>query len=123
MTHGRAGNCRGMGLIEIVLAMAIVAVAGFFLVKYLGATVTTVEQVQRDRPLDRTRLAADQATLVTMRGALQVYQAQHGQWPSDRAAVLAILGAPPRFQCAGNDFDYVPATGALSLTVTDPGRC
>jgi hypothetical protein len=112
-----------VGLIEIVLAMAIVAVAGFLLVQYLGATVETVEQVQRDRPLDRTRLVADQATLLAMRSALQVYQAQHGQWPPDKAAVLAVLGTPPRFQCAGNDFDYVPSTGALSLTVTDPGRC
>jgi hypothetical protein len=31
--------------------------------------------------------------------------------------------APPRFQCAGNDFEYDPATGALRLTITDDARC
>jgi hypothetical protein len=29
----------------------------------------------------------------------------------------------PKFQCAGNDFEYDPATGALQLLITDSGRC
>jgi hypothetical protein len=31
--------------------------------------------------------------------------------------------AAPKFQCAGNDFDYDAATGALRLTITDDTRC
>jgi hypothetical protein len=31
--------------------------------------------------------------------------------------------APPKFQCAGNDVDYDPASGSLSLTITDDARC
>ena len=37
--------------------------------------------------------------------------------------MLGLLMAPPKLQCAGNDFDYDPATGTLSLTVTDDARC
>jgi len=37
--------------------------------------------------------------------------------------VAALMAGPPRFQCAGGDFDYDPASGSLGLTVTDPGRC
>ena len=43
--------------------------------------------------------------------------------PADRDAVLTLLASPPRFQCAGNDFEYDPATGGLSLRVADAGRC
>jgi len=39
------------------------------------------------------------------------------------ATVLGLLMAPPKFQCAGNDFEYDPASGTLSLTITDDARC
>jgi len=116
-------RARGFGLIEIVIVLAVVALAGALLVRYMGSTTKTLERFQQDKPLGGARLAADQVTAASIRTALQAYQAQHGAWPADRAAVLALLGAPPRFQCAGNDFDYDPATGHVRLLVEDPARC
>jgi hypothetical protein len=54
---------------------------------------------------------------------VRAYQAEKGQWPPDKAAVLALLAGPPALQCAGNDFEYEPASGTLSLTITDDTRC
>jgi hypothetical protein len=51
------------------------------------------------------------------------YQAEKGQFPPDKAAVIGLLASPPRFQCPGNDFEYDPATGALGLTISDDSRC
>jgi prepilin-type N-terminal cleavage/methylation domain-containing protein len=118
------GNQRGVGLIEIAVVLVVVAVAGGFLYRYMGSTAKTLEKFQEERPLGHARLAADQATLAGMVGALRTYQATHdGTWPPDKSAVAALMAGPPRFQCAGGDFDYDPASGAVSLTVTDPGRC
>jgi prepilin-type N-terminal cleavage/methylation domain-containing protein len=114
---------RGFGFIEIVIVVAVVAVAGFLLMQYFSSTATTVERLQRDRPLARTRLAADQATLASVQGLVRNYQAEKGQWPPDKATVLGLLVSAPKFQCPGNDFDYEPSTGALGLTITDDARC
>jgi type II secretory pathway pseudopilin PulG len=113
----------GLGLIEIVLALAVVAIAGVVLYHYVSSTQRTVETLQERRPLAHARLAADQATLATIQTLLRAYQAQHGRWPGDRAAVLALLPSAPRFQCVGNDFEYDAAGGFLRLLITDPGRC
>ncbi len=114
---------RGFGFIEIVLVLAVVAVVGYLLFQYFASTAKTVEKLQQDRPLARTRLAADQATLDSVQGIVRAYQAQNGRWPTDKAAVLGLLASPPKFQCAGNDFEYDPATGSLSLAITDDARC
>ena len=114
---------RGFGLIEIVIVLAVVAVAGYLLMQYVNSTTKTTEMLQRERPIDRSRLAADRATLVSVQGLIRNYHAEKGQWPPDKAAVVALLMGPPRFQCHGNDFDYDPASGALSLTITDDARC
>jgi hypothetical protein len=34
-----------------------------------------------------------------------------------------LLRPTPRFQCAGQDYTYEPASGALGLVVMDAGRC
>jgi prepilin-type N-terminal cleavage/methylation domain-containing protein len=114
---------RGFGFIEIIIVVAIVAVAGFLLMRYFSSTAKTVEKLQQDRPLARAKLAADQATLTSVQGLVSTYKAEKGQYPSDKTAVLGLLVSPPKFQCPGNDFEYEPATGALSLTITDDTRC
>ena len=114
---------RGFGFIEIIIVVAVVAVAGFLLMKYFTSTAKTVEKLQQDRPLARTKLAADQATLTSVQGLVRSYQAEKGQFPPDKATVVGLLASPPRFQCPGNDFEYDPATGALNLTITDDSRC
>jgi prepilin-type N-terminal cleavage/methylation domain-containing protein len=116
-------RARGFGLVEILIVLAVVAVAGALLYQYMSSTARTVEQFQEQRPIAGARLAADQATMAMMRMQVQAYQAQHGAWPADKAAALAALGAPPRFQCAGNDVDYDPATGHLRLLIEDAARC
>jgi prepilin-type N-terminal cleavage/methylation domain-containing protein len=114
---------RGFGFIEIIIVVAIVAVAGFLLMRYFSSTAKTVEKLQQDRPLARAKLAADQVTLTSVQGLVSTYKAEKGQYPSDKTAVLGLLVSPPKFQCPGNDFEYEPATGALSLTITDDTRC
>ncbi len=86
---------RGFGYIEIVIVLAVVAVAGYLLMQYFGSTAKTVEKMQQDRPLARTRLAADQATLTSVQGLVRNYQAEKGQFPSDKAAVVGLLAGRP----------------------------
>jgi type II secretory pathway pseudopilin PulG len=100
---------RGFGYIEIVIVLAVVAAAGYLLMQYFTSTAKTVEKLQQDRPLARTKLAADQATLTTVQGLVRSYQAEKGQFPPTRRRSSAAAG-PPRFQCPGNDFEYDPAT-------------
>ena len=114
---------RGFGLLEILVVVAVVALGGYFLMQYVGASSRSVETLKQERPIDRSRLAADRATLATLQGLVRSYQAEKGQWPPDKAAVLGLLMAPPQLQCAGNDFEYDPASGTLSLTTTDDTRC
>jgi prepilin-type N-terminal cleavage/methylation domain-containing protein len=114
---------RGFGLVEIVIVVAVVAVAGYLLMQYVNSAAQTTEMLQQERPIDRTRLAADRATVASMQMLVRNYHAEKGQWPPDKATVTGLLMSPPRFQCRGNDFDYDPASGALSLTITDDARC
>jgi prepilin-type N-terminal cleavage/methylation domain-containing protein len=114
---------RGFGLIEILIVLAVVAVTGYLVMQYVGSTAKTVETLQKDRPIDRTRLAADRATLTAVQGLVRNYQAEKGQWPPDKGTVIGLLMAPPKFQCAGNDFEYDPTSGTLSLAITDDARC
>jgi len=114
---------RGFGLVEILIVVAVVALGGYFLMQYVGSTAKSVETLKQERPIDRSRLAADRATLATLQGLVRAYQAEKEQWPPDKAAVLALLAGPPTLQCAGNDFEYDPASGTLSLTITDDARC
>jgi type II secretory pathway pseudopilin PulG len=118
-----AVNQRGFGILEIVLVVAVVAVAGYLLLQYVNSTARTADMLERERPIDRTRLAADRATLVSVQALVRSYHAEKGQWPPDKAAVVGLLVAPPRFQCSGNDFEYDPASGALSLAISDDTRC
>jgi type II secretory pathway pseudopilin PulG len=122
-TRRRRTEERGFGLVEIVLVLVVVAVAGFLLIRYLGSTAKTVEKIQEERPIANARLMADQATLATIQDMVRTYQAQNGRWPADKATVLALLQGQPRFQCAGNDFEYDPTTGAVQLLISDSARC
>ena len=114
---------RGFGLVEIVIVVAVVAVAGYLLMQYVNSSAKTTEMLQQERPIDRARLAADRATLASLQTLVRNYQAEKGQWPPDKATVVGLLMGPPRFQCRNNDFEYDPASGALSLTITDDARC
>ena len=120
--HTSAG-ARGFGLIEILIIVVVVAVAGALLHQYIGSTGKTFEQFQKDRPLAGARLVADQSTVDGIQAQLRAYQAINSKWPADKAAVLAALDPAPRFQCPGNDFEYDPATGAVRLLITDAARC
>jgi prepilin-type N-terminal cleavage/methylation domain-containing protein len=120
----RAGTSqRGFGIIEILIVLVVVALAGVLLMRYVGSTQKTVEKFQQERPLANAKLMADRATLEAIRTLVRNHQAQRGQWPPDKPAVLSLLMSTPKFQCAGNDFEYDPATGALQLLITDSGRC
>jgi type II secretory pathway pseudopilin PulG len=119
----RSTSASGVGLVEILVVLLVVALAGVLISRYVGSTARQVERLQAERPLAGAKLVADQATAAAIRAQLQVYQAQHGQWPPDKAAALAVLHTPPRFQCPGNDFEYDPAGGQVRLLIADPSRC
>ena len=116
-------NQLGFGIVEMLVVLVAVALGGAMLYGYMSSSVRSVEKVQQESPLGFGRVSADQMTLTTVRTTLQVFHARNGRWPADKAAVLALLPSPPRFQCPGNDFDYDPATGTIRLVVTDPARC
>ena len=116
-------RAKGFGIIEIAIVVAVVAIAGFLLMQYVNSSSKSLETLKQERPIDRARLIADRATLGSIQSQVRAYQAEKGEWPPDKAAVLALLMGPPRFQCAGNDFEYDPATGTLRLTITDDTRC
>jgi hypothetical protein len=53
--------------------------------QYVNSTAKTTEMLQQERPIDRTRLAADRATLVSLQRLVRNDQAEKGQWPPDKA--------------------------------------
>jgi len=114
---------RGFGLVQVLIALVIVAAAGTMLYTYVRSTTRAVETMKDERPLPGAKFAADVATLGMIQSALQMYRGEHGDLPTDKAAVLAILPAPPRFQCAGNDFEYDSVNGNLSLRVGTQADC
>lgn len=114
---------RGWSLVELAMVLVVLAIVGSVLYAYLGSTSKTLEKVQEERPLSQARLAADRATLAAIRGSLQVYYGQNGQWPSSKEAVTALLNPPPNFQCAGNDYEYDSTSGQVTLVIDDPARC
>ena len=114
---------RGFGLIEILIALVVVAVAGTVLYTYVMSATRAVETVKEQQPLAGAKVAADVVTLGTIRTVVETYRSEHGDLPADKAAVLALLPAPPRFQCGGNDFEYDAAGGTLSLLIHDAGAC
>jgi len=114
---------RGFSLVELVLILLVVAVASTALYSYFEATKQSLDRVNTERPINHARVMADSETLAGIRAQLDLYYSQHGQWPASRQALGALLNPAPRFQCAGNDYTYDPATGALGLVITDPGRC
>jgi Tfp pilus assembly protein PilV len=114
---------RGFGFVEVIITLLVVVVAGFLLFRYVGSTASTLDTMQEQRPFAGARLAADQATLNQIQRAIREHQAEHGRWPADKAAVLALFAAPPKLQCSGSDFEYEPSSGAVRLVTADPGRC
>ncbi len=113
----------GFSLVEIAITLVVVAIVGAVLYWYIGSTTKTLEKVQQERPLSQARLTADRATVAAIRGSLQIYYAQNGQWPASKEAVSALLHPQPNFQCEGNDYDYDPATGQVTLLIDDAARC
>ena len=113
----------GFSLVEIAVVLVVLAIVGSILYAYLGSTSKTLEQVREERPLAQARLAADRATVSSIRASLQIFYTQNGQWPPSKDAVAALLNPPPNFQCAGNDYTYDPATGQVGLVNDDPGKC
>ena len=120
----RTTGQRGFGLIEMLVVLVIVGVVmGFVLKQYMSSTVRSVEQMQEQKPMGLGRIAADQTSLSVVRTTIQLYRAQHGQLPPDKATVVGLLAAPPRFQCPGNDFTYDPTDGSVRLVIEDAARC
>jgi prepilin-type N-terminal cleavage/methylation domain-containing protein len=113
----------GFGLVEILVVVVIVAIAGAFLYQYFLSTTRTVETIQQQKPMSAARLAADRATVAAIRTSLTLYFAQHGGYPPSKDVVASLLNPPPAFQCEGNDYRYEPSTGLVTLVIDDVNRC
>jgi prepilin-type N-terminal cleavage/methylation domain-containing protein len=113
----------GFGLVEILVVVVIVAIAGAFLYQYFASTTKTVETIQQQKPMSAARLAADRATVAAIRTSLQLYFGQHGGYPPSKDVVATLLNPPPAFQCDGNDYRYEPSTGQVTLVIDDVNRC
>src|SRR2546427_11759294 len=68
---------RGFGLIEILIVLVVVALAGTFLYKYVMSTTATVETLKEQRPLAGAKLAADVAPLGTHRPTVRTHCRGH----------------------------------------------
>jgi len=113
---------RGFGLLEILIVLVVGALTLALLHGYL-ATTGGEGEARVAASVNTAALAADETSLAAIRSALGAYHAEHGRWPADRSAVIALLPSPPLFRCAGNDFEYDPATGHVRLRVADAARC
>ena len=108
---------------EILLVLLVVGIACGAIYSYMGATQKSLEVLEAGRPLGHARLAGDLETLAGIRNQLALYTSTHGRRPATRDALAAVLKPPPRFQCAGNDFTYDPASGAIGLVIMEPAGC
>ncbi len=122
-TSRAARSQSGFGLVEILVVVVILAIAGAFLYQYFVSTTKTIETIQQQKPLSAARLAADRATVAAIRTSLQLYFGQHGGYPPSKDVVATLLNPPPTFQCEGNDFRYEPSTGLVTLVIDDANRC
>jgi prepilin-type N-terminal cleavage/methylation domain-containing protein len=123
IASGVARGQSGFGLVEILVVAVILAVIGGLLYQYFVSTTKTVETIQQQKPMSAARLAADRATVASIRTSLQLYYGQHGQYPPSKDVVATLLNPSPSFQCEGNDYRYEPATGLVTLVIDDPARC
>ena len=115
---------RGFGLVGPLIVLVLVGIMCAVAYRYLTSTLAAVPTTQSGQPLGAAKLTADHATLVAISSTLETYRTEHGgELPGDKAAVLALLPSPPRFQCAGNDFEYEAANGAVRLLITDAAAC
>ena len=120
---GAAARQSGFGLVEILVVVVILAIIGGFLYQYFLSTTKTVETIQQQKPMSAARLAADRATIASIRTSLQLYYGQHGAFPASKDVVATLLNPPPAFQCEGNDYRYDAASGQVTLVIDDAGRC
>ena len=126
MMDRRAGQ-QGMSIVEVLLILLVVGIAGGALYtalsSYMGATEKSLEVVESGRPLGHAKVLADLATLAAIRNQLDFYTSSQGRRPATREALITVLKVRPAFQCAGNDFTYDPASGAIGLVINDPAGC
>jgi len=114
---------RGFGVVELVITLLVAAVAVIVLLNYFRSTEETVKRATEQAPLAQSRLAADQATAVALRSAVAVYLSREGKLPPDKAALETLVNPSLQFQCPGQSYTYDPATGQVSLVITDVARC
>lgn len=114
---------RGIGVVELVIALLVAAGVVAVVLAYFRSTEETVKTVTEQKPQARSRLLADRGTATALRGAVSLYFGREGKFPPDKAAVDALVQPPPAFQCPGNTYTYDPQSGAITLAINDLARC
>ena len=117
------GRQRGFSVVELLIVLIVLALAGMLALNYFRATEQTMKALTEQAPLAQSRLAADLATAAALRQAVNIYASREGKFPPDKAAVDALVHPPPTFQCPGNTYTYDPVSGRVTLAMNDPASC
>jgi type IV pilus assembly protein PilE len=96
----------GLTLVELMIVVAIIAI--------ITAVVMTVFQdIQK-----KSKLAADNGNVASMRSAVALYYGRHnGIFPGSEAAIEALVTPAPTWQC-GTTPNYDTDNGKISFTAT-----
>jgi prepilin-type N-terminal cleavage/methylation domain-containing protein len=97
---------RGMTLVELMVVVTIIAIIA-------AIVITLYQDVQK-----KTRLAADEATVTSLRSAVAIYYGKtNGLFPVDLASASALVTPAPSWQCSVLP-SYFPSNGKIVFTTT-----
>jgi type IV pilus assembly protein PilA len=94
---------KGLTLIELMVVVAIIAIIA-------AVAITLYQDIQK-----KAKLAADQATVASLRSAVAIYYGKHnGVFPDP---IEGLVTPTPSWQCTAT-YTYTPANGRLDYSAT-----
>jgi prepilin-type N-terminal cleavage/methylation domain-containing protein len=97
---------RGMTLVELMIVVTIIAIIA-------AIVMTLYQEIQK-----KTRLAADEATVTSLRSAVAIYYGKtNGLFPADLTTASALVTPAPTWQCSALP-TYFPSNGKIVFTTT-----
>jgi type IV pilus assembly protein PilA len=100
---------KGLTLIELMVVVAIIAIIA-------AVAITLYQDIQK-----KAKLAADQATVASLRSAVAIYYGKHnGVFPDAGTGATQIEGLvtpAPSWQCSAS-YVYTPGNGRLDYSAT-----
>lgn len=101
-----------MTLVELMVVVAIIAIIA-------AIAITLYQDIQK-----KSRLAADQGTIGTVRSAAAIYFGKHnGNFPTKAVLDALVIPTPPVFQCTGGTYTIDTSNGKVLYTPNDVASC